>query len=136
MGQLHQQPTPVRVSRKMEAPFFFRGRLFGICPAAQTIFPPLPWWPMTGRVVQGSTWVHRLLWDAWEPGILAWECVKKGEPRNTGGFLLFLPPTPKTRGAREPKSKPASLPMACGSRCFPAQGSEGKPRFKLFTQNR
>ena len=39
----------------------------------------------------------------------------------------------ETRGAREPKSKPASLPMACGSRCFPAQGSEGKPRFKLFT---
>ena len=26
-----------------------------------------------------------------------------------------------------PKSKPASLPMARGSRCFPAQGSEGKP---------
>ena len=23
--------------------------------------------------------------------------------------------------------------MACGSRCFPAQGSEGKPRFKLLT---
>ena len=38
-----------------------------------------------------------------------------------------------TRGAREPKSKPASLSMACGSRCFPAQGSEGKPRFKLLT---
>ena len=51
----------------------------------------------------------------------------------SGPLIDFRPKIQKTRRAREPKSKPASLPMACGSCCFPAQGSEGKPRFKLFT---
>ena len=58
----------------------------------------------------------------------------RGFLRRRSAHLSCIAPASKSPNKRSPGTqKQTSLPMACGSRCFPAQGSEGKPRFKLFT---